>query len=101
MTLSSRVNAVETLYSAFPAFMYIDPSLGRPLLEPLLQLQASPNYTIPYAAADLGEFQQSESSKASITEDAQDRVTQKSQSAIQTTTKESNVPIFLLGVTHH
>ncbi|KAH8999019.1 hypothetical protein EDB83DRAFT_897501 [Lactarius deliciosus] len=51
---TNRVNAVETLYSAFPAFMYIDPTLGRPLLEPLLQLQASPNYTIPYAAADLG-----------------------------------------------
>ncbi|KAH9000737.1 hypothetical protein EDB86DRAFT_2802105 [Lactarius hatsudake] len=51
---SHRVNAVETLYSAFPAFMYIDPTLGRPLLEPLFQLQASPNYTIPYAAADLG-----------------------------------------------
>ncbi|KAH9020011.1 hypothetical protein EDB85DRAFT_2153324 [Lactarius pseudohatsudake] len=51
---ANRVNAVETLYSAFPAFMYIDPTLGRPLLEPLFQLQASPNYTIPYAAADLG-----------------------------------------------
>ncbi|KAH9017578.1 hypothetical protein EDB85DRAFT_2076084 [Lactarius pseudohatsudake] len=51
---TNRVNAVETLYSAFPAFMYIDATLGRPLLEPLFQLQASPNYTIPYAAADLG-----------------------------------------------
>ncbi|KAI9433017.1 hypothetical protein H4582DRAFT_2188442 [Lactarius indigo] len=51
---TNRVNAVETLYSAFPAVMYIDPTLGRPLLEPLLRLQASPNYTIPYAATDLG-----------------------------------------------
>ncbi|KAH9059276.1 hypothetical protein EDB87DRAFT_1832226 [Lactarius vividus] len=51
---TNRVNAVETLYSAFPAFMSIDATLGRPLLEPLFQLQASPNYTIPYAAADLG-----------------------------------------------
>ena len=50
----SRVNPVEVLYSAFPAFMYIDPSLGAPLLEPLLRLQASPNYTISFAAADLG-----------------------------------------------
>ncbi|KAH8988003.1 hypothetical protein EDB86DRAFT_2832105 [Lactarius hatsudake] len=41
LTSSSRVNAVETLYSAFPAFMYIDPGL------------ASPNYTSLYAAADL------------------------------------------------
>ncbi|KAI0259050.1 hypothetical protein BC834DRAFT_974627, partial [Gloeopeniophorella convolvens] len=30
----SRVNAVETLYAAFPMFLYIDPSLGAPLLEP-------------------------------------------------------------------
>ncbi|KAH9077812.1 hypothetical protein EDB83DRAFT_2514525 [Lactarius deliciosus] len=51
---TSRVNAVETLYSAFPAFMYIDPKLAGLLLEPLFQLQASPNYTLPYAAADLG-----------------------------------------------
>jgi hypothetical protein len=34
--------------------MYIDPSLGAPLLEPLFRLQASPNYTIPFAATDLG-----------------------------------------------
>jgi hypothetical protein len=53
--LQSRVNAVETLYAAFPALMYIDPSLGAPLLEPLYRLQASRNYTIGYAAADLGE----------------------------------------------
>ena len=52
----SRVNAVETLFSAFPAFMYIDPKLGAPLLEPLLRLQASSNYSIQYAAADLGTF---------------------------------------------
>ena len=51
---SSRVNAVETLFSAFPAFMYIDPSLGAPLLEPLFRLQASSDYSIQYAAADLG-----------------------------------------------
>ena len=36
--------------------MYIDPSLGGPLLEPLFRLQASSKYTIPYAAADLGAF---------------------------------------------
>ena len=52
--LQSRVNAVETLYSAFPALMYIDPSLGAPLLEPLFRFQASSNYTIRYAAADIG-----------------------------------------------
>jgi hypothetical protein len=52
--LQSRVNPVETLYAAFPALMYTDPSLGAPLLEPLFRLQASRNYTIRYAAADLG-----------------------------------------------
>ena len=52
--LQSRVNAVETLYAAFPALMYLDPSLGAPLLEPLFRFQASQNYTIGYAAADLG-----------------------------------------------
>lgn len=50
----SRVNAVETLYAAFPALMYIDASLGRPLLEPLFRFQALPDYGIPYAAKDLG-----------------------------------------------
>ena len=50
----SRVNAVETLYASFPALMYIDPSLGKPLLEPLLRFQASTNHGIPYAARDLG-----------------------------------------------
>ena len=51
---SSRVNAVETLYAAFPALIYIDATLGKPLLEPLLRFQASPYYGIPYAARDLG-----------------------------------------------
>jgi Domain of unknown function (DUF4965) len=50
----SRVNAVETLYAAFPTLMYIDWSLGAPLLEPIFRLQAPPNRTIGYAAADLG-----------------------------------------------
>ncbi|KAH9180830.1 hypothetical protein EDB89DRAFT_1840505 [Lactarius sanguifluus] len=51
---TNRVNAVETLYSAFPAFMYIDPDLGGLFLEPLFRLQASQKYTYPYAAADIG-----------------------------------------------
>ena len=50
----SRVKPVETLYAAFPALMYVDPSLGKPLLEPLLRFQASPNYGVSYAAKDLG-----------------------------------------------
>ncbi|KAH9050575.1 hypothetical protein EDB84DRAFT_1388963 [Lactarius hengduanensis] len=54
MGSGGRVNPVETLYSTFPAFMYIDPDLGGLLLEPLFRLQASPKYTNPYAAQDLG-----------------------------------------------
>jgi hypothetical protein len=81
--------------------MYIDPTLGRPLLEPLFQLQASPNYTIQFAAADLGEFQQSDCLEVSVTEGMKDRITLMSQSAIPTTTKESNVCIFLSGLTYH
>jgi len=52
--LYSRVNPVETLYSTFPALMYIDPTLGALLLEPLFRLQAQPEYYVQYAAADLG-----------------------------------------------
>ncbi|KAH9035864.1 hypothetical protein EDB84DRAFT_1269293 [Lactarius hengduanensis] len=51
---TNRVNPVERLFSAFPAFMYIDPDLGGLLLEPLFKLQASPKYTNVYAAPDLG-----------------------------------------------
>jgi hypothetical protein len=50
----SRANPVETLYAAFPALMYIDPTLGAPLLEPLFQLQG--DSSVQYAASDLGEF---------------------------------------------
>ncbi len=51
---SDWVNSVDTLYLAFPALMYMDPKLGGLLLEPLFRLQASPKYTNPYAASDIG-----------------------------------------------
>ena len=57
LIVSSRVNPVETLYAAFPAFMYIDHNMGGLLLEPLFRLQASSSYRVPYAAADLGASQ--------------------------------------------
>jgi hypothetical protein len=53
-SVPNQVNAVVTLYSAFPAFMYLDPGLGGLFLEPLFQLQASPKYSNLYAAPDLG-----------------------------------------------
>ncbi|KZV65241.1 hypothetical protein PENSPDRAFT_737823 [Peniophora sp. CONT] len=49
-----RVNPVEQLYSAWPAIMTIDPTLGPPLLEPLLRFQQSSSYVIQFAAPDLG-----------------------------------------------
>jgi hypothetical protein len=52
--LLSRINAVETLYAAFPALMYIDPTLGTPLLEPLFRLQPLADYNVRFAAPDIG-----------------------------------------------
>ncbi|KAI0040747.1 hypothetical protein FA95DRAFT_1566133 [Auriscalpium vulgare] len=51
---SNRVNAVRTLYPSFPIFMFIDATLGAPLLEPLLRFQSSSNYSNGYAALDAG-----------------------------------------------
>ncbi|KAK1226778.1 hypothetical protein PQX77_010239 [Marasmius sp. AFHP31] len=51
---STRVSPVETLYAAFPAFLYINSTWCQYLLEPLLQYQSSSQYTKFYAAPDLG-----------------------------------------------
>ncbi|KAH9970560.1 hypothetical protein BGW80DRAFT_1176039 [Lactifluus volemus] len=51
----NRVNPTETLYAAFPMFMYLDASLGALLLEPLLRYQNSSDYTHEYAGLDAGE----------------------------------------------
>ncbi|KAI0033120.1 hypothetical protein K488DRAFT_48343, partial [Vararia minispora EC-137] len=48
-----RTQPVELLYASFPMFMTIDPSLGKPLLEPLFRLQSSSLYGFDYAAPDL------------------------------------------------
>ncbi|EJC98554.1 DUF1793-domain-containing protein [Fomitiporia mediterranea MF3/22] len=52
-TLAS-VNNVDALYAAFPAFLYLNPEIGRCLLEPLLEFQDSPAYKLPYAARNIG-----------------------------------------------
>ncbi|KAI0031102.1 hypothetical protein K488DRAFT_52813, partial [Vararia minispora EC-137] len=49
----NRTQPVELLYASFPMFMTIDPSLGKPLLEPLFRLQSSSLYINNYAATDL------------------------------------------------
>ncbi|KAK0246503.1 hypothetical protein EDD85DRAFT_897226 [Armillaria nabsnona] len=51
---SRRVNPVEILYAAFPAYLYFNPTWAGYLLEPLLRYQQSSQYTETYAAPDLG-----------------------------------------------
>ncbi|KAJ7924038.1 DUF1793-domain-containing protein [Mycena leptocephala] len=51
---SKRVNPIETIFAALPAFMYLNASITGVLLEPLLEYQSSSAYTNPYAAPDLG-----------------------------------------------
>ncbi|GBE81170.1 Glutaminase A [Sparassis crispa] len=51
---SGRISPVEVLYAAFPTFLYLNASYGKPLLSPLLEFQDSPRYTLSYAAQDLG-----------------------------------------------
>ncbi|KAF7378302.1 hypothetical protein MSAN_00255600 [Mycena sanguinolenta] len=51
---SQRVNPVEVIYAALPAYMYLEPNITGALLEPLLEYQNSSSYTNPFAAPDLG-----------------------------------------------
>ncbi|KAK7045340.1 hypothetical protein VNI00_007589 [Paramarasmius palmivorus] len=51
---SGRVNPVEIIYASFPAYLYINATWCRYLLEPLLEYQQSPNHPNNYAAPDLG-----------------------------------------------
>ena len=50
----SRVNPVERLFAAFPAYLYLNASLGGALLRPLLELQDIQS-GLPYAAQDIGQ----------------------------------------------
>ncbi|KAK7045355.1 hypothetical protein VNI00_007604 [Paramarasmius palmivorus] len=51
---SRRVNPVEKIFASFPAYLYINATWARYLLEPILQFHQSPLYTERYAAPDLG-----------------------------------------------
>ncbi|EJC98586.1 DUF1793-domain-containing protein [Fomitiporia mediterranea MF3/22] len=48
------VSAVDVLYAAMPAYLYLNPDILGYLLSPLLEYQESTQYTNPYAAQDLG-----------------------------------------------
>lgn len=52
--LLQSVNTVDTLFAAFPAFLYFNPELAGYLLVPLLKYQDSPAYTQNYAAKNIG-----------------------------------------------
>ncbi|TDL28033.1 DUF1793-domain-containing protein [Rickenella mellea] len=48
------VNAVDMLFSTFPAYLYLNPAIAGYLLSPLLEFQSSKLYALPYAAHDIG-----------------------------------------------
>ncbi|KAL5494541.1 hypothetical protein ACEPAI_2 [Sanghuangporus weigelae] len=48
------VNIIDTLYSAFPAFLYLNPELGGYMLSPLLEYQNSPAYTLSNSERNIG-----------------------------------------------
>ena len=48
------MNAVDVIYAAMPGFITLWPDLIGYLLTPLLEFQSSPEYTLPYAAQDVG-----------------------------------------------
>ncbi|KAK7470513.1 hypothetical protein VKT23_001939 [Stygiomarasmius scandens] len=51
-------NTVDVIYPAWPAFLYLNPTLGKYLLEPLFQYQATGQYPNKYAVHDLGVYPQ-------------------------------------------
>ena len=54
--LSQGVNTVDTLYAAFPMFLYLNPELGGYLLSPLLEYMSSNTFKLPYAARNIGKL---------------------------------------------
>lgn len=61
------VNTVDTLFAAFPAFLYLNPELGGYLLSPLWELQdSSSDLLTSYAAMNIGML--FDHAKKSITE---------------------------------
>ncbi len=60
--IDSSVNPVDVMFSAFPAFITLNPDLGKYLLVPLLELQEYPLYSGSFAIHDLGTWDQAISS---------------------------------------
>ena len=51
--VGSRVNFVEAVYASFPALLYFNSSVVKPLLLPLLEQQSDASH--PFAASDIGQ----------------------------------------------
>jgi len=49
-----NVNTVDVIFPAWPIFLYLNPTLGKHLLEPLFQYQASGQYPNPWSVHDMG-----------------------------------------------
>ena len=47
---------MERMFAAFPAYLYLNASLGGALLAPLLEFQSSQTAELPYAAQDIGKM---------------------------------------------
>jgi len=53
---NSDIQTVDVIFPAFPIFIYLNPMLGRYLLDPLYENQESGAYPNAYAEHDLGTF---------------------------------------------
>ena len=69
--------------------MYVDPTLGKPLLDPLFRLQASPDYGVQFAAGDLGMSRKDDKTECYTI--FQDQAIPMSLPASQSTSTELNV----------
>ncbi|KAF8513743.1 DUF1793-domain-containing protein [Hysterangium stoloniferum] len=49
-----NMNTVDVIFPAWPIFLYLNPALGKYLLEPLFQYQASGLYPNPWSVHDMG-----------------------------------------------
>ncbi|KAI0327102.1 DUF1793-domain-containing protein [Cubamyces sp. BRFM 1775] len=54
LSTGGAVNTVDVIYPAWPLFLYINPAMGKQLLQPLLAYQATGQYPNAWAAHDIG-----------------------------------------------
>ncbi|KAJ8475297.1 hypothetical protein ONZ51_g6647 [Trametes cubensis] len=54
LSTGGAVNTADVIFPAWPLFLYINPAIGKQLLQPLLAYQATGQYPNPWAAHDVG-----------------------------------------------